>query len=798
MTDRLRYNLSSFFTGMMVLIIQILVYRVVSAKLINNYAFLIISLTMLGFALSGIMLAKKFNQYLEHAEEFLWKNSLWFVLSLIVCTAIFYRLPTDFAYDFEVTQTAKNANQFLSIIGRLLPCLPIAVLFSFPFIFPGLILGLLLSHPKHDSKELYFSDLLGSAIGSLIVIPLITFTDVENLLLWIPFFFLIIIFALFSQSVKKWAWGLAAIVLVSAFFPLKVYDMVYGKSSMLARSEVKKIVWDPTARIELSKPLNFNFKNFNYPSLIGSNPNFHSTLQYWITQNNFAFTFAPYYDGNKTSLTGIEETIYAAAYMANPKPNPKVFIIGVGGGYDILTGLYFNPTSIHAAEINAATIQILKYDFKDYFKSWVQDPRVNLIIDDGRHALETSPGDFDIIQLSGVDTYSGTPGAANVYAENYLYTKEAIKLYHSKLNSQGILNIMRLEHGFIFPREMLRVLTTTVEALRELGIENPKDHIIMVTSTNWNFTAMLMKKTPFVEADLTHFKTWANGGPNFKLTAWPIDNLSVSLNRYQKYLDLKNEHLEAEARDHYSFNISPVDDDKPFLFKYTFWSHMYSHPILAFMEYNLLIQFSVVLIILALGVYWPLQKIRKELNQVKLFPYTLVASCIGLGFMFYEIALMQKMGLFLGHPNYAISVVLSSLLLSSGLGSLWAKKTVDLFKNMTNVAYALCLFMLIETILFFPFLAGKGGWSFALKTLTCYLAIMPIGMLMGTFIPSLIEEGKKHSPSLSTWTWGINAIFSVLGPILGIAFSTSFGFNMLIALAVPFYFMAGIAFKSFK
>src|SRR5207302_5050469 len=132
-------------------------------------------------------------------------------------------------------------------------------------------------------------------------------------------------------------------------------------------------------------------------------------------------------------------------------------------------------------EINAATVKILKQTYRDYFKNLVQDPRVHLVQAEGRHYLATTQRQFDVLQLSGVDSFSGTPGAAHVFSENYLYSTEAFDLYLSHLTDNGILNMMRLEYPR--PREMLRALTTAVDALRRAGTERPADHIMMLTQT---------------------------------------------------------------------------------------------------------------------------------------------------------------------------------------------------------------------------------------------------------------------------------------------------------------------------
>src|SRR5437667_6713725 len=277
-----------------------------------------------------------------------------------------------------------------------------------------------------------------------------------------------------------------------------------------------------------------------------------------LTQNNYAFAYAVDFDGTRESLRGIEETIYSAAYHATSVPLPQVLVIGVGGGFDILTALAFDPADITAVEVNGATVKILTSTYRDYFRKWVDDPRLHLIQGEGRHFLETTDRHFDIIQLSGVDSYSGTPGAAHVFSENYLYTTEAFSRYLSHLRNDGILNMMRLEYPR--PREMLRALTTAVDALRRAGTERPADHIMMLTQTNHRFTAMLVKKTPFTEAERRRLEAWTAGSRFFKISAAPGRNAGVA-NSYQAFLSLGDPLKEAAFITRYPHDIYPVDYD---------------------------------------------------------------------------------------------------------------------------------------------------------------------------------------------------------------------------------------------
>ena len=187
-------------------------------------------------------------------------------------------------------------------------------------------------------------------------------------------------------------------------------------------------------------------------------------------------------------------------------------------------------------EVNGATLDILTDTHSTYFRAWVEDPRVRLVHGDGRHVLATSEQPFDVIQLSGVDSYSGTPAAAHVFSENYLYTSEAFDLYLRRLAPEGILHMMRLEYHP--PREMLRALVTAVAALRRAGVERPEEHIATVTAVRGNLVSMLVKRTPFGEDEVERLLAWAKGRPGFTVSAAPRHNEPAE-NVHQAFLTLR-------------------------------------------------------------------------------------------------------------------------------------------------------------------------------------------------------------------------------------------------------------------
>jgi spermidine synthase len=790
----LRASALAFLTAAVTLFLQILVHRMVSAKLLNNYAFLVISLTMLGFALSGVILSFFLRAFLARLPEAASLCAAVFALSAVGAAMVFYQ--TDAAAQLTLSRTA--------FVAAFFRWMPYALLFALPFACCGLILGSLLASPDLSARRVYFADLVGSAAGALLVIPAISRVGVEWSLLG-ACGVLLLGTLLLTRPRSPWPWflavGAALLLLAAALRFDRVFDLYYPPGTMLATSRypgsavvLEHATWDPLARIEVSRIPPPDPTTMPLPSLLGSNRAFLARFRRMITQNNYAYTYAVDYDGNRESLTGIEETIYAAAYQATSSAAPRVLIIGVGGGFDVLNALYFGAAEITGVEVNGATVGILTRTYRDYFRKWVEDPRVRLVPAEGRHFLASTDRRFDVIQLSGVDSFSGTPGAAHVFSENYLYTAEAFDLYLARLAEAGILHVMRREHRP--PREMLRALTTAVGALRRAGVARPADHIITLTAAGGNITSLLVKRTPFQQGEEARLQAWAERSRFFAVSAGPGLNGSRA-NVYEAFLSLANPQEERAFIALYPFDISPSDDDRPFFFRDSFWWHVFSsNPMIRattpVMEYSLLLLLGVIGFALVVCIYLPLRSFAaRGLASPGAGGYGVFFAGTALGYLALEVGLLQKFGLFLGHPNYALSVVLAALLFTTGVGSLLSAPLVEALGGVRFLSYALAGVVLAEYLLLLPHLPGLVPLPFAVRAGVVWLLVAPIGVLLGAFVPTALEQLKAAAPDFVPWAWGINGIFSVLAPVLAVGISMTWGISALLLAALPVYLVVG-------
>jgi len=792
MSTTSRASVLAFVTAFVTLFTQVLIHRVVSAKLLNNFAFLVISLTMLGFALSGVVLSRSLPRLLERLDESLVSASALFALTLVGASVVFYRADVGVLF-----VTARP-----DFIRGFLRCIPLALLYALPFAFAGGILGLLLSDPRFSTPRVYGADLVGSAAGAIAVIPAIGVLGAERGLMLSA---ALLVAATVALAPPRAA-GTRALVAVAVvalslglLMPDQVFQMRYPPGSPLAEAvaegRLEKVVWDPVSRIEMMRITPPDPDTSAFPVLMGEDRAFLARFKRQLSQNNNAPTFAVEWDGRHESLDGLRHTVYAAAYRATSVTAPRVVVIGVGGGFDVLTGLYFGAREITGVEVNAATLRLVNQDYRDYFRPWAQDPRVRLVHGEGRHFLATGEGGLDIIQISGVDSFSGTPAAAHVFSENYLYTVEAFDLFLSRLAPAGIINVMRYE--YVPPQEMLRVLTTAVAALRGAGVSHPADHLVMLAARNGRFASLLVKRTPFRDDELRRLTAWVTEGGLLEIAAAPRAQ-SEEANLYRDFLSLGTSRLEAGFVAAYPFDISPVFDDKPFFFHRSFWWHLFpSEPFIwgatPAMEYALILLFGIVGAGSLVCVYLPLRWLSPQQRPHGWSRWVAYFAGIGIGYLAIEIALLQRFGLFLGHPNLAVSVVLAALLFSTGLGALASRPIVAALRQFRFVSYALAGVVLFEHLAVFPVLPKLLAWPLAARALVMFLLILPLGLCLGTFFPEGLARLRAVAPSFVPWAWGVNGIFSVLAPVVGVAVSMTWGISALLISAIPVYLLAAWA-----
>jgi hypothetical protein len=473
---------------------------------------------------------------------------------------------------------------------------------------------------------------------------------------------------------------------------------------------------------------------------------------------------------------------------------------------DVLRALVNGSPSVTGIEINPIIANtIMRGRYADYTFHLYERPDVHIHVTDGRSFLRGTDQRFDVVQMTLVDTWASTAAGAFALSENSLYTVEAFREYFEHLQPDGLIAITRWE--FREPREALRVVSVGIEALHRMGVPNPADNFMVVAGGELDEdgipVVVLAKKTAFTpqEQDAVRAHLGANSDlvPLY-LPSEPGNNPFAAL--------IESNDPSAFARQ-YAFNVAPVTDNSPFFF-FTFklgrilhrqgmkhgidWKVNLGVVVLGMV---LLISLLVVLAFLIVPLALRGEHRRHQPRQLLYF------IAIGLGYILVEIAFIQRFVLFLGHPTYALTVVVFLLLLSSGAGSLasrkWMSHTTRGWVPLVFIAAALLLYVFLLP----GILHALVGLPFLAKLLVSGVILIPLGFAMGMPFPTGLRalaslpapefpapaNGEVNENAVE-WAWAMNAASSVLGSVLAIVIAIQLGLNVTLACGAVAYLLA--------
>jgi hypothetical protein len=365
-----------------------------------------------------------------------------------------------------------------------------------------------------------------------------------------------------------------------------------------------------------------------------------------------------------------------------------VAIIGAGGGRDVLSALSFGATNVTAIEINSDILRTVNVRFGDFTGHLDRDPRVHFVNDEARSYLARSPDRVDLLQISLIDTWAATAAGAFVMSENALYTREAWRIFLSRLTDTGVLSVSRW-YSSDRPGEIYRLVALASASLADAGITNPAGHLLLVRNIRAtrdreqpeSVGTLLASRTAFTAADIERLQK-VSRDLNFEVVMRPdrIDDPVLKALTDGRDID-------AYTRD-FPINYHAADRQQPVLLPDAAAARSRGHQPDARRQEPA--QHAGGLrprhadghgagawAGLSSSVPRMFVEPARATWRGSLVPGVL-SGRFGLGFMLVEISLMQRLILLLGHPTYGLSVVLFALLLGSGAGSFLTRNvTVD-------------------------------------------------------------------------------------------------------------------------
>jgi hypothetical protein len=529
----------------------------------------------------------------------------------------------------------------------------------------------------------------------------------------------------------------------------------------------------------------------------------------WLVHDGMAGSGLWPFDGQVASLGARFETSNRKLPFAVAKERPRVLIIGAAGGFEILASLHFGAEWITAVELNPVTVSLLREHFADFTGRLPEHPAVELVNAEGRAFLEGDPARYDLVYLVAPDSFAAMNAAQSsgfVLVESYLYTTEAIVEAVRHLAPGGVLcaQFGEVDYGRV-PNRTARFLATAREAFRRLGIHDFGRHVLVSTHQEFPvlLSTVLLRPEPFDEAEIDAFLGASSTVPGTVARhAW---GKARDLTMVGQVIMLPPDRLEAAYRG-YAYDVTPVWDDAPFFWHFSRFGDLLSRVgelregidhTRGMGELALLVMLLTSSGFAAFFLLLPFLTVRERWVRLPLkrasTPYF---GCLGLGFMFFEIALIQKLTLLLGYPTYTLSVTLFTLLVFTGLGSLASER----YASRTTLSLALLTGAILALTAYYQFgidaLTGLlAGRSLGERITVAILSMAPLGLCLGAYLPLGLTAVAGLSPQRReyvAWGWAVNGVFSVIGSLLAALVSMAWGFRVLLGLAAALYLVAAL------
>jgi hypothetical protein len=541
------------------------------------------------------------------------------------------------------------------------------------------------------------------------------------------------------------------------------------------------------------------------PWLWGPSPLIYRT-DYFATQRDMnmdgdAGTVAVQFDGDLAKVEFLKFDVTNFAYFLPERT--RAAIIGVGGGRDVLSAATFGYRDITGVELNPLFVRLLTRDkqFAD-FTNLSKLPGVRFFVDEGRSWFARSTEKFDVLQMSLIDTWAATGAGAFSLSENGIYTVQAWQIFLDRLSDRGVFTVSRWFDP-AEPAETARLVGLATAALLENGVSEPRKHIVL--ATQGRIATILVSNRPFEAGDLAVLTEVARVYEHNLLVS---PGQTSSLPVLERILSARST-AELMVRDPDSaYDVTPPTDDRPFFFNQVRldkpWqafqiarSKIGSAELLGGVRDGNLVATATLLLLLVVAlalvcatIVVPLRSAVRDVGRPLAIGGTLYFALIGIGFMLAEIGLLQRMSVFLGHPVYSLSVLLFTLILSTGAGS-WLSERFQLRSRGVFSVWAVITGGLVITLpaLFERLLPQYDGATLAVRALLCIACMAPVGLLLGFAFPTGMRLISLVDRRPTPWFWGINGAAGVLASIFAIACSIAFGIAVTLYVAGACYLL---------
>jgi hypothetical protein len=765
---------------------QLVLMQFLSIVQWHHFAYMVISVALLGFGASGTFLALFREWMLKRTERGL-------PLLMILCGAAM-------ALVVEVSQSSGvRFDSYLLFVekGQIGRLVSTYLTLFLPFFLGALAVGIVFVRNVDQIGKFYASNLLGSGLGGLSAVVLLWMFVPQELPAVVAL--LPVLSGLLMMTAQN-----RRTLLFAGTVALTLSASVFHSPSQLQLSDykaLKRTLNLPDAEIVFERISPYGLLQIVSSPALRSAPGLSLAYQGPLANRDVVFNnadwFGPVFSAQRNDTAQVlRYTTFALPYAMHQRD--RVLVLQARTGMFVAQAIEQDASKIVAVEAHNVAISALKQERVSSTDSLFFHPAVSVYTVDPRTFLQSDTTRYDLIVLPTLDAFGGTSG---VYAlqEQYLLTKEAFREIWNKLTPSGVVCITS---WMDYPlRNPLRALATLVETLADEGIAQPHEHIAAVRS--WGMVTFVLKRSPLSAEEIRNIRDFCNLMMFDPVLLPDID--SLERNRFNLLQDttffslvdgIVSERRKSIYTD-YDFNLTPSTDDRPYFSQFLKWGSIprmkeffgeYAFPFLELGSLIIavtLVQITVVAVLLIL-----LPLFKKKMMREGRWRVILLFGGLGLGYMFVEMVLMQRFILFLGHPIYATAAVISAMLACSGVGSWVSSRLATSLLGRT--AFVVALAILVYAVSITPILHCAISFPLWSKVVLTCLLIAPPAFVMGMPFPLGLRQVSAQHEDVVPWAWGINGCMSVIAAPLAVLLAVEIGFSMVMISAAACYGVAGI------
>ncbi|MGR9037364.1 MAG: hypothetical protein ACU83O_12385 [Gammaproteobacteria bacterium] len=475
---------------------EVLLMRLFSIIEWHHFAYMIISLALLGYGVSGVFLAIIRHWLIDRFDRLFSLAALLFGMAAPVCFWLAQRLPF-------------NPAELFWAPSQLVYLFSLYILLALPFFFAASTVGLALYRYRERAGAIYASDLLGAGLGSLMILGLLFWLPPERALLVLAMIAIAGAMSFYLTSSRR-RLGLA--VSVGAIASLLLIPGDWQQLHISPYKELEQFLRIPGTRImdRFSSPIAYVHVAETPVTPLRHAPGLSLNANVRLPDQLAVFTDADNmspltrYDGNPAALDYLDQTTSALPFhLRNPR---HLLILGAGTGTDLLQARLFGVDEVDAVELNGDLIRYIVDKHNDFTGRIFSSDDIRIHIGEARGFVASSPQHFDMIELSLMDAFGASSAGLYALNENYLYTVEALQGYLKHLEPQGFLAITRWIK--MPPKDTLKLFATAVQALKANGNFYPERQLMLIRG--WQTSTLLVKNGEITRQEIETLKKFCN------------------------------------------------------------------------------------------------------------------------------------------------------------------------------------------------------------------------------------------------------------------------------------------------